>query len=68
MDGNIRPINPDDSMILPVMGQMKYRKDVPEEEQTRCSVIPVGSMHYAGFAEAMAQEGVSLETSEREAV
>jgi hypothetical protein len=28
----------------------------------------VGSMHYVGFAEAIEQEGVSLETSEREAV
>lgn len=66
MDTSIQAINPDDILILPD-GSMRYRKDVDEACQPSASVVAVGTMHYAGFAEAMTQEATSIETSEREA-
>lgn len=68
MDGSIQLVSDDDIMILPDTGKMKYRKDVHAHIQPACSVVAVGSMHYAGFVEAMGQEDSSIETSEREAV
>lgn len=67
MDTSIQPISGDDIMIL-TSGRMCYRKAARPDEIYSASTVAVGSMHYAGFQEAMLCEYTSIETSEREAV